>query len=261
MGTASKSGTTIQQAQRSPKWGPMAAILVTVGIYFGAQLLAGLLIAIYPLSKHWTYDQTLQWLEKSISGQFGFIVAVEIVTLWLLWRFLRYKKARAADIGLVKPKIRDLGYAVGGYVVYFILYIGIVQLVHALVPAIDIEQKQELAFSTATTGSALLLVFMGLVILPPITEEIVARGFLYTGLRNKFRVVTAAIITSLLFAAAHLQGGVGSSLLWIAALDTFVLSLVLVYLRERTGGLSASIGLHMIKNGIAFVALFIFKIS
>jgi membrane protease YdiL (CAAX protease family) len=46
-------------------------------------------------------------------------------------------------------------------------------------------------------------------------------------------------------------------LLYIAAIDTFTLSLILVYLREKTGGLWSSMGLHAIKNGIAFVSLFI----
>ena len=42
----------------------------------------------------------------------------------------------------------------------------------------------------------------------------------------------------------------------LAAATAFVLSLVLIYLREKTGSLWASITLHAIKNGVAFVALF-----
>ena len=101
-----------------------------------------------------------------------------------------------------------------------------------------------------------MLVFISLVLLPPVVEEIVARGFLYTGLRSKLPKIVAALITSALFAAAHLQWGSGAPLLWVAALDTFTLSLVLVYLREKTGGLAASMGVHMLKNGLAFVVLF-----
>ena len=44
-------------------------------------------------------------------------------------------------------------------------------------------------------------------------------------------------------------------------LDTFILSLVLIYLREKTGGLWASITLHAFKNGVAFVALFALHIK
>jgi membrane protease YdiL (CAAX protease family) len=71
------------------------------------------------------------------------------------------------------------------------------------------------------------------------------------------KIVPAVILTSLIFASAHLPEGGAAGLLYIAALDTFILSLVLIYLREKTGGLWASITLHAIKNGIAFVALFV----
>ena len=66
----------------------------------------------------------------------------------------------------------------------------------------------------------------------------------------------AVIGTSLLFAAGHLAEGGSAGLLYIAAIDTFSLSLVLIYLREKTDGLWASMTLHALKNGIAFVALF-----
>jgi len=57
-----------------------------------------------------------------------------------------------------------------------------------------------------------------------------------------------------------LQARSGQPLLWVAGIDTFILSLVLIYLREKTDSLYASIGLHMLKNTIAFLGLFVFKV-
>jgi membrane protease YdiL (CAAX protease family) len=108
---------------------------------------------------------------------------------------------------------------------------------------------------------ALTLTFVSLVILPPITEEILVRGFLYSSLKKALPLIWAALLTSAMFAIAHLPEGGASGPLYIAALDTFVLSLVLIYLREKTGGLWASITLHAIKNGVAFAALFILHLS
>ena len=71
--------------------------------------------------------------------------------------------------------------------------------------------------------------------------------------------VPAAIITSLMFAVGHLQFGSGAPLLWVAALDTFVLSLVLCYIREKTDSLWPGIFIHAIKNALAFSVLFLFK--
>jgi membrane protease YdiL (CAAX protease family) len=82
---------------------------------------------------------------------------------------------------------------------------------------------------------------------------------LYKGLRNKFSFPVAAVATSLLFALGHLQFGSGAPLLWVAGLDTFVLSVVLCYLREKTGSLWPGIMIHAAKNAVAFSVLFLFK--
>jgi membrane protease YdiL (CAAX protease family) len=77
-------------------------------------------------------------------------------------------------------------------------------------------------------------------------------------LKKGLNVFWACAITSSLFAIAHLQVGSGEPLLWSAAVDTFVLSLILIYLREKTGSLWTSVGLHSLKNFIAFLGLFVF---
>jgi membrane protease YdiL (CAAX protease family) len=143
---------------------------------------------------------------------------------------------------------------------YYISYLVIVSVAGALVPALNVDQAQELGFNPIGTGE-LILTFISLVILPPIVEETLMRGFLYTSLKKRLTKVNAALITSVIFAAAHLQFGSGAPLLWVAAIDTFVLSLFLVYLREKTGSLWASMTLHALKNGVAFASLFIFHLS
>ena len=240
-------------------WGPVSAIIGTVIIYFVAQVVAGILVSIYPVLRHLSYNQTKQWLESSVVGQFAFVATVEILTLWLLWSLMKYLKVRSSAIGLKWPRFKDIAYALTGFAIYFGLYILVIQFVKTLAPGLNLEQKQELGFSTTTQGGLLCLVFISLVILPPITEEILVRGFLYSGLKRGMPKIPAAIVASILFAAAHLQAGSGNALLWVAALDTFTLSMVLVYLRETTDSLWASILLHMIKNGVAFTALFLFK--
>jgi membrane protease YdiL (CAAX protease family) len=158
--------------------------------------------------------------------------------------------------------MRDIGYALAGFGAYFIIYALLVfNIMSQLFPQIDTDQKQELGFSTSLAGPELIFVFFSLVILPPLVEELLVRGFLYTGLRSKLPVIYAAVITSIVFAAAHLQWGSGNALLWTAAADTFVLSMVLIWLRQKTGSLWPGIGAHFIKNGIAFLALFIFKVA
>ncbi len=87
------------------------------------------------------------------------------------------------------------------------------------------------------------------------------RGFLYSTLKKAMPLFGAVVLTSAIFASAHLPEGGAAGPLWIGALDTFVLSLFLIYLREKTNGLWASMTLHAVKNGVAFVALFVLHVK
>lgn len=241
-------------------WGPTAALFVAIGVYIAGQIIGGIIILLYPASQGWSNEMMVDWLESSTYAQFFLMVLVEGITLLLLYTFIRYRRSNYRALGLTRPKWRDLGYALAGYGVYFVIYIAIVVSVRAIFPSLNVDQEQMIGFDNAKHGIELILVFISLVILPPITEEIVMRGFLYPGLRTSFSKLTAALITSGLFAAAHLQFGGDAPLLWVAALDTFILSLVLIHLRDKTGRLWAPITLHAIKNGVAFFVLFIYPL-
>lgn len=242
-------------------YGPVAAILVTVGAFFAAQGAAIVLVSLLPLITGWSVEKLQTWLTESTFAQFLTVLIMEAMTLWLLWVFLNIRKVSLRSIGLVGPRTRDVGYALAGIAVYLVSYVLIASLMSEIFPGLDTEQEQQLGFSKDIVGISLLFAFISLVVLPPITEEIVMRGFLYTGLRKKLPKIVAAVITSILFAAAHLQWGSGAALLWIAALDTFVLSMVLVYLREKTGSLWSPVLVHAIKNATAFFLLFIIKVA
>lgn len=243
-------------------WTPFEAVGITVAIYFVSQLLAGVSIGIIGGLMGFNSEQFVNKLENSAALQFSFILIVQTITIGMLYLFMRRRATPWLAIGMVKPKFRDIGYAFAGFGIYFAVYALIVfNLIQHYFPRIDTEQAQELGFSTAAAGSDLILIFLSLVILPPLIEEIMVRGFLFTGLKTKLPLITAAVITSIVFAAAHLQWGSGKPLLWVAAVDTFFLSMVLVWLRQKTGSLWPGIGTHFIKNGLAFLALFVFKIT
>lgn len=234
---------------------PFVSVFLVLAVFFTSQIIAGVLISIYPSFKNWTADQGSDWLASSVYAQFFYIAMAEFLAVWLIFKLLRRSKIAKARIGLIKPAARDIAYALSGYGVYFLSYLAIVIVATKLSSALDVNQPQEIGFDTAA-GNQLYFVFASLVILPPIAEEIMFRGFLFTSLRQKYRFGIAVLFTSLLFGIAHLQFGSGAPLLWVAALDTFTLSVVLCYLREKSGSLWPSIMLHAIKNGVAFFALF-----
>ena len=240
----------------------LTTIAVGFAIFIGSQLLGGVIASILLPLGAFTASLVPNIADGSVVGRFLTVLIIEIITVLIIWAFLRHNQRPLRFIGLSRPRWRDAGYGILGFIAYVPVYIVIAATITMLVPGLDTAQSQSIGYDDANRMFELLLVFVGLVILPPIAEEILFRGYIYSSLRSKFSYFVAAIVTSLLFAAPHLfTGSSGEPLLWVAFIDTFALSLVLVHLRERTGRLWAPIVLHALKNGVAFVAVFILRLS
>ena len=238
----------------------LESVNVTIFIYFAGQLIGGLVAFGLALLTGRDSSLALDWLQNDAYGQFLSSLLIEVIIIGLLYIFLKHRNKNLKSIGLWgRPKWIDLGYIMIGYLVYFVLYLIVINIAASLT-SINIDQSQQIGFEKAH-GLLLVPVFISLVVLPPITEELLMRGFLYSRLKQNLPKVIAVIITSGLFAIAHLQAGSGAALVWVAAIDTCILSVVLIQLRDHTGKLWASIGLHSLKNLIAFLSLFVFHIA
>lgn len=237
----------------------VAGFVVFIGLllYLAPQYIISfflvLIISIFGLD----LDQVQAWLETT-PAIFILTLITEALVIGAIILLLKLLQRTWRSIGVVWPRWRDIGYILAGFGVYMVIYFVVATV---LQDKLDFEQRQELGFDAAVYGVDLWLVFLSLVVLPPLVEEILFRGFLYTQLKRAFSVVWSAVLISLLFGAAHLQVGSGNPLLWVAAVDTFILSLVLVYLREKTGSIWAGVGVHALKNFIAFMILFVFQIA
>lgn len=143
----------------------------------------------------------------------------------------------------------DLVLAPLSYIGYYLLSMVVVMLGAAFLPFVDLKQAQDVGFSNLILPFELFLAFIALVVIAPIVEEILFRGYMLGNLLKLVPTWVAVIVTSAVFAAMHGQ--------WNVALDTFALSIVLCLLRIRTNSLWPAILVHMIKNGIAYYLLFI----
>lgn len=241
-------------------WNPWLAVVYIAVAYYLSQLIGGTLISVYPWLRHWTTAQASDWLNNSIPAQFVYVLLAESLMLGAIYLLLKKYRVNFRIIGLLRPRWRDVGYGLLAAPLYYLLYLITVGVVNRLVPSLSINQTQNIGFTGVHGAAQLGLTFVSLVILPPLVEEIMVRGFLYSSLRKGLPKLAAILLTSLIFAGAHLPEGGVTGPLYIAALDTFILSLVLIYLRERTGSLWASITLHGVKNGIAFLVLFVLNV-
>lgn len=241
-------------------YGPISALLIVLFAFFFSQIFAALILASAGQLLGADVNDSLDKIESSTVVQFLYTLIAQGVILYIIWIFIKSRKVSWSKIGLGrKPKVKDIAPALIVFVTYFAVLVVGTAILQGFVPAIDVDQKQQLGFDSATLPGQLILVFISLVILPPFVEEIMVRGFLYTGFRAKFTKIISAIAASLVFGIAHLQLGSSAPPLWIAAFDTMILSLFLIYLRERTGALWAGMLVHFMKNGLAFLILFVVK--
>ena len=161
------------------------------------------------------------------------------------------------------PSWSNIGAAIVSVVPYFILTSIAALVIGNLIPGFTTDQAQEIPFQNLNLRIEYIVAFITLVILAPVAEELLFRGYLLGRMKLVINPWLSVVITAALFGALHLPGAMtdsGLTLQWSVAVDTFVLGLVLGSLRNITGNVWAGVMLHMIKNGIAFFYLFIYPL-
>ncbi|GAB4462290.1 MAG: hypothetical protein Kow0070_21110 [Anaerolineales bacterium] len=86
------------------------------------------------------------------------------------------------------------------------------------------------------------------VIFAPMVEELFFRGFLFQGFRSQYGWVKGALLSSLIFGAAHLDPA--------AFLPTAILGFLLAYLYHRTNSVWIPIFLHVLVNAFGLCAAY-----
>lgn len=171
---------------------------------------------------------------------------IVIIVPWLAKRI----HTNIKEIGLDRlPLWIEIIITPAGLILYLFLSAILMFIGSKIIPGFAINQAQDIGFSQLSHRYEYILAFSTLVILAPIAEEILFRGYLFGKLKKQVPIWAAIIVTSAVFGAVH-----GA---WNIAIDTFALSVVLCILRQTTGSIWPSILLHMAKNYIAFYILFI----
>lgn len=226
-------------------------IAFTTWVFFGFMLAQALIRALLWVLYHGfsiSFKSVNETLFSTVGGIVIYALAIAIVigVPWLI------KKHRTSlkDLGIQRfPSWLDMLLAPAGAVAYIILTTIISTLAAMLLTFVDYSQVQETGFSNLAMQSEYTLAFLSLVIVAPIAEELLFRGYLFGKLRKHAPLWVSILITSLLFAVVHFQ--------WNVSIDVFALSIILCLLRVWSGSLWPSILLHMLKNGVAFYFLFI----
>jgi membrane protease YdiL (CAAX protease family) len=189
-------------------------------------------------------------LVTRIGGQ-GAANVLVVALLLLLWRLPDRGRDEAAPAPFRRSTvIRDLLWGAALALALLPALDGATRIGGVLLRAMGQEPAlQDLVGLIRDEGRPGVLVGAGVfvTILAPLAEEMVFRGFVYTGLRRVAGPGRAAVASAVLFALIH-----GSP---YASLPLFGLGLALAFLYERNGSLTAPVALHGAFNGLQFVGI------
>ena len=93
------------------------------------------------------------------------------------------------------------------------------------------------------------LIFLGGAIVAPIVEEIIFRGFIFAGLKQRYGWMRSALISSALFAMIHFQPE--------AILPIFILGLIFSYLYHLSGSIWPAVIMHMSTNALGLATVYL----
>lgn len=178
--------------------------------------------------------------------------------IWVPVKFFKQKKMTRKDLGLNDLLTwADIGLSIAGFAAYFLLASVLIAIFSSF-PFFDAEQSQELGYQMLNTGFDRIVAFFALCVIAPIAEELIFRGWLYAKLRakipgKKLSLFLSIFLVSALFGLLHGQ--------WNVGVNVFAMSIVLCALREVTGTIYSGILLHILKNTLAFVLVYIVGMS
>jgi CAAX protease family protein len=152
---------------------------------------------------------------------------------------------RAADyLALVLPDSRAALIALAVIAILVVGYDGLTwALDHDIVTPFQLQ-----TYRSARAAGLLPGLWLAFVIVAPVGEEIVFRGFLYRGWAQSPRGVAPAIAAvSALWASIHVQYD------WFGMLQIFLIGLVLGWARWHSGSTLLAVGMHGLANGWAMI--------
>lgn len=230
-----------------PPWGLLGTIgwgAIGICAWFVAQFAV---IVAFVAWRH-TVDPGSADLSRMASD--GFLLAFVTIAAAPAWIGVsvlaaRLRGWRARDyLALVAPR---RGEALFGFICLAALLIG-ADLVTWLIGRDVVPGFMVEAYKSARSSNALVLFFLAVVIVAPISEEIAFRGFLFRGLGASWLGVAGTLIaTSAAWTAMHVQYDV------FTLAQIFLIGLLLGWIRWASGSTVLTIGLHMLANLAATV--------
>lgn len=165
-----------------------------------------------------------------------YLLPVVVIFGWrrISWKYLGFRKFDWSSLGL------GCGLMIGGYLII---------LVHNVVLTLlgVNTQGQTIIKAFNSLDTPVWFIMVGIVV-APIVEEAFFRGFLFQGFRQKYGWVRSMLLSSAIFALAHLDPA--------SLIPTFILGCVLAYVYHRSNSLWPGVVLHFAVNAFGLCSAY-----
>lgn len=248
-----------QELRSTNKKAFVVGLLIVFAIFFGSQIggaiIGGIVLSLTTYTNSSTNITDL--ITNNVFAQLFLTFIIAIVTsgavLIVAKKVFGDKEFKTKLLLMKKPTVRQFGEVAVVYTIYYLSLVVVATIV-SIFTSVNVDQAQELGISDPQSILSKIAVFGMLVILPPLYEELLFRGFVFQLLKKHSGVIVSFVSTSILFGIAHLEY---DNLNWIAAIDTLIFSGFLIYISQKHKSIYSAMLLHAIKNGIAFYILFV----
>jgi membrane protease YdiL (CAAX protease family) len=170
---------------------------------------------------------------------------------------IRRKKITWASLG-ISPPIWKPSYLVWA----FLLAVGMMPIRGAIGLAVEkllegnldnLQLRSALFDVGLDSGYSFLILFIGVGILAPLSEELFFRGLIYNWFRQRWGVWVSIFFSSAWFSLGHIDS-IG------VAISSFLMGGVIAYVYERTKSLWVAIAIHVITNSVSVFLLILIQI-
>lgn len=170
-------------------------------------------------------------------AQSAVLVVVQLVYLLPLIVVFAYRRVNPLSLGFGRFEWSALGIGCGLLAVsYSVIFVH-----NALLALLGVDtQGDQILQLFAALDSPFWFILVGAGF-APVVEEFFFRGFLFQGFRQKYGWVNGALLSSVIFGAAHLD--------LVAFIPTSILGFLLAYMYHRTNSVWVPIILHVLVNG------------
>ena len=227
----------ILSANRLAKWEikPFDAWLFVCFVFLGSFLLSSLFVAAYSFFSG--TEQDFESLPFVLASGFGLQLS-SILAWYLLKQFAVYDVHDLPVDWLAAAKAGSIG-----FVCVYLALMPTMLIWRLFLDTIGIEYEFQLPVLLVQNGGSpveMALMICLIVIVAPICEELVYRGFLFRYLNHRLPGGLSILVPSLIFALMHFN--------IYSFMPLFVLSIALCIVYRASGNLVSSIALHALFN-------------